>query len=339
MGSTLGRVTGGPRSRRGFTLIELLVVIAIIAVLIALLLPAVQSARGAARRMQCVNNLKQLGIAMHNYHGTLGTFPIGRMGVNRPTGDPGYFGDASGGNHRCTWAWLMLPYMEQGTLYQSINFSLPYDNATQTTALLTEVSGYLCPSDPGAGTVNAYAAGWKFYLGNYMVNWGNTHYDQAGVTSENPFLGPLKDTVTFQGAPFALDKSFGIQTFTDGTSNTLLMSEVIIGQPNGTLAANIDHRGAVFNDDHNCAMFMAYTAPNSTTFDQVTSWCVYPYVTNPPCNINAPAFNAARSFHPGGVNALLGDGRVQFFKNSISLPTWRALSTTIGNEVVSADAF
>src|SRR6201987_4314142 len=102
---------------RGFTLIELLVVIAIIAVLIALLLPAVQAAREAARRVQCVNNLKQLGIAMHNYNGTIGKFPIGRMGINRPPGNPGYPGDPTGGtNHRRTWAWMILPYIEQGTL-------------------------------------------------------------------------------------------------------------------------------------------------------------------------------------------------------------------------------
>jgi prepilin-type N-terminal cleavage/methylation domain-containing protein/prepilin-type processing-associated H-X9-DG protein len=325
--------------RRGFTLIELLVVIAIIAVLIALLLPAVQAARAAARRLQCVNNLKQLGLAMHNYNGTLGTFPIGRMGVNRPTGDLGYPGDTTGGNHRRTWAWLMLPYIEQSSLYQSINFALTYNDASQTTALITQVPGYLCPSDPGAGIINAYAAGWKFHLGNYMVNWGNTHYDQAGVTGENPFNGPLGDTVMFLGAPFALDKSFGLQAITDGTSNTLLMSEVIVGQPNGTAAANIDHRGAMFNDDHNCAMFMAYTTPNSKTFDQVTGWCVYPYLTNPPCNTNAPAFNAARSFHTGGVNALTADGSVKFVKDSIAITVWRALSTTMGSEVVSSDSY
>src|SRR6266704_1092484 len=92
----------------GFTLIELLVVIAIIAVLIALLLPAVQAARAAARRASCVNNLKQLGVAMHNYHGTVGTFPIGRQGINRPAGDPGYAGDATGTNHRRTWTLGLL---------------------------------------------------------------------------------------------------------------------------------------------------------------------------------------------------------------------------------------
>src|ERR1700689_3490112 len=100
------------KQRSGFTLIELLVVIAIIAVLIALLLPAVQAAREAARRIQCVNNLKQLGLAMHNYAGSLGSFPIGRQGINRPPGDPGYLGDPTGSNHRRSWALLLLPYFE-----------------------------------------------------------------------------------------------------------------------------------------------------------------------------------------------------------------------------------
>src|SRR5436305_3534796 len=107
--------TGPPGRRPGFTLIELLVVIAIIAVLIALLLPAVQAARAAARRASCVNNLKQLGVAMHNYHGTIGTFPIGRQGINRPSGDTGYVGDSTGTNHRRTWSLGLLSQVEQGS--------------------------------------------------------------------------------------------------------------------------------------------------------------------------------------------------------------------------------
>ncbi|MBX6315625.1 MAG: DUF1559 domain-containing protein [Isosphaeraceae bacterium] len=323
-------------SRHGFTLIELLVVIAIIGVLIALLLPAVQAARAAARRLQCVNNLKQLGLAMHNYHDQLGSFPIGRMGIRRPAGDPGYPGDPSGNNHRRTWAWLILPYLEQSGLYQAVNFSLPYAHRAQSTALLTLVPCYVCPSDPGLGTKNAYT--YTFYLGNYMANWGNTHYDQD--KANNPYTGPAPGgAIPFLGAPFTLDRSFGVRDFTDGTSNTLLMSEVIIGKPKGTSSSDIDHRGAVFNDDWNCSMFMAYTPPNSKIPDQVTSWCVYPFETNPPCINASPAFNAARSFHSGGVNALMGDGSVKFMKDSINLNTWRALSTLRGGEVVSADAY
>jgi prepilin-type N-terminal cleavage/methylation domain-containing protein/prepilin-type processing-associated H-X9-DG protein len=334
--------SGSRRGGRGFTLIELLVVIAIIAVLIALLLPAVQAAREAARRAQCTNNLKQLGLALHNYHDTNGSFPIGRQGINRPTGDPGYPGDKGGGNHRRTWAFSILPFIEQGTIANTINFSIAYSVGTHAndTALTTEIAGYLCPSDPGAGVTNAGA--YKFHLGNYMANWGNMHYDQAGIPTRNPYSGPAPGgPVLFLGAPFALDKAFNVASFTDGTSNTLLMSEVICCLPKN---GNLDHRGGVYNDDYNCTMFMAYTPPNSTIPDQVSSasssnWCQYPNQTNPPCINVLPAFNAARSFHPGGVNALMGDGSVEFFKNSISIPTWRALSTTTGGEVLSADSY
>jgi prepilin-type N-terminal cleavage/methylation domain-containing protein/prepilin-type processing-associated H-X9-DG protein len=341
MHSTRDNQASGPCAGRGFTLIELLVVIAIIAVLIALLLPAVQAAREAARRSQCVNNLKQLGIAMQNYHDTLNTFPIGRQGINRPPGDPGYVGDSSGTNHRRTWAWSILQYIEQGNLFNDVNFSIAYSDPSQaqSTALIVQVAAYLCPSDPNAGIVNA--GGFKFHLGNYMVNWGNTHYYQAALL--NPFTtGPLKDSVNFGGAPFALDKAYGIRDIIDGASNTILMSEVICGLPlNGT---NFDHRGGLFNDDFNCAMFMAYTPPNSKVPDQMqTTYCVYPFQTNPPCigfsGSQFAAFNAARSYHPGGVNTLMGDGRVQFLKNSISIASWRALSTTMASEVISADAY
>jgi prepilin-type N-terminal cleavage/methylation domain-containing protein/prepilin-type processing-associated H-X9-DG protein len=327
------------RRTRGFTLIELLVVIAIIAVLIALLLPAVQAAREAARRTQCVNNLKQLGLALHNYHDSVGTFPIGRMGINRPTGNPGYPGDPTGGNHRMTWAWQILPYIEQGTLHATVNFSLPYSNAAQTTALYSEIAAFLCPSDPNSGILNAFT--YKFHLGNYMANWGNATYDQTG--KNNPYNGPANalGPVTFLGAPFTLDQAYGVQNITDGTSNTLLMSEVIVGLPSGTTTGTVDHRGALFNDDYNCAQFEAYTTPNSQVPDQLPSWCVYPYQTNPPCigTAGIPAFNAARSFHPGGVNALLADGSVKFMKNSIGLSSWRGLSTTQGGEVIDASSY
>jgi prepilin-type N-terminal cleavage/methylation domain-containing protein/prepilin-type processing-associated H-X9-DG protein len=328
------------KRRHGFTLIELLVVIAIIAVLIALLLPAVQAARAAARRLQCVNNLKQLGLAMHNYHDAIGTFPIGRMGINRPTGDPGYFGDPKGSNNRRTWAWLVLPYLEQGSLYAAINFSKAYNDAQHAndTALAAVTASFVYPADPNAAAPDT--GSYKIYKANYVANWGNTHYDQGQPGASNPYSGPLaaaQGAVPFLGAPFALDKSYGVQSITDGTSNTLLAGEVRIALPNGT---GQDHRGDLFNDDHNGCMFMAYTPPNSPVQDQMQgNYCQSGYANNPPCNTASPAFNAARSYHAGGVNALLGDGSVKFFKDSINVVTWRALSTTTGGEVIDASAY
>jgi prepilin-type N-terminal cleavage/methylation domain-containing protein len=336
------------RTRRGFTLIELLVVIAIIAVLIALLLPAVQAAREAARRAQCVNNLKQLGIAMHNYHDANGTFPIGRTGIRRPTGDPqlvlGYPNDPTGGNfNRRTWVFRIYPYIEQAPLYNAINMSVSWNTPAwvNTTVLQTSVAVLHCPSDPGTNAVEEPGSSNHRPKGNYMVNWGNSTYFQGG--QNNPFTGPMPpplSTVTFIGAPFALDRSYGISYFTDGTSNTLLLSEVIVGQPMGAAQNLSDHRGDLYNDDYNGCMFMAYTPPNSTFPDWVPTYCQSLYLTNPPCVSKNPAFNAARSLHAGGgVNATMGDGSVKFFKNSINPAIWRALSTPNGGEVTSSDSF
>jgi prepilin-type N-terminal cleavage/methylation domain-containing protein/prepilin-type processing-associated H-X9-DG protein len=334
-----------PHQRRGFTLIELLVVIAIIAVLIGLLLPAVQAARAAARRVQCVNNLKQLGIAMHNYLNTVGTFPIGRQGINRPVGDPGYPGDPTGGGHRRTWALSILPYVEQGALFNAVNFSGSYNGSGMLTVIDNAIGVYMCPADPNV--VSNRLGGLAQRQGNYLVNWGNATYDQSAYN--NPYTaGPL-GTVAFAGAPFALDKSFGFETITDGSSNTLLMSEVIGCVPNGTTTAGEDHRGMIFNDDMNCAMFMAYTTPNAKTPDLVPGYCQYPFQNNPPCSssfangsavpVGSPAYNAARSYHSGGVNALFGDGSVKFAKDSINSMVWQGLSTTRGGEVISADNY
>jgi prepilin-type N-terminal cleavage/methylation domain-containing protein/prepilin-type processing-associated H-X9-DG protein len=334
---------------RGFTLIELLVVIAIIAVLIALLLPAVQAAREAARRMQCTNNLKQLGLAMHNYNNAIGTFPIGLMGFRSPAyGTPtNGFGNGTGfypsgtsvNNARRTWAWLILPYLEQGTLANAINYSLEFNNHVHDTAVRIIPGSLLCPSDPNMGFVDV--GSYPVRKVNYMANWGNTQYFQGNSSdpmSLNPPFAPGDNPggVRFLGAPFAADKSFGLQTITDGTSNTLLMSEVKVGLPKGT---SQDHRGDVFNDDYNGCMFMGFTPPNTTFYDYVSGGCQYPWQTNPPCQSKTPVFNAARSYHPGGVNAALCDGSVKFFKDSTNYNTWRGLSTTQGGEIISADSY
>jgi prepilin-type N-terminal cleavage/methylation domain-containing protein/prepilin-type processing-associated H-X9-DG protein len=334
------------KGRRGFTLIELLVVIAIIAVLIALLLPAVQSAREAARRISCTNNLKQFGLAMHNYHDSIGTFPIGAMGIRGPqaVGNAGKYPDGSlASNHRRTWAFMILPYLEKSAMFQAINFNLPFNppaGAANNTVSETLIPGFSCPSDP---TVNQIDQNNR-REGNYVVNWGNASWNQNMFTTNSPFVGNVLvpgNPVPFLGAPFTMDKSFGVQSITDGTSNTLLMAEVIIGATIGT--NGYEHRGDVYNDDYNCAMFMAYTTPNSNIPDWIANgYCRYPYLTNPTCTgvtVAQNSYNASRSYHPGGVNALLADGSVKFFKNSISIPVWRALSSTTGGEVVSSDSY
>jgi prepilin-type N-terminal cleavage/methylation domain-containing protein/prepilin-type processing-associated H-X9-DG protein len=327
--------------RRGFTLIELLVVIAIIAVLIALLLPAVQSAREAARRAQCTNNLKQLGLAMLNYHDALGSFPIGAMGVRSLIAGGVYPGGTPVGSARRTWAAMILPYIEQGVMANGYNFNISFNVAQNTTVELALINVYSCPSDPNLGSIEQSPGRRQ---GNYNVNWGNTTWYQNMTTTYNPVTGiyPAGTTqsVPFLGAPFSEDKSFSIQSIIDGTSGTLLMAEVKIGAD--ISGGTQDHRGDIWNDDWQCAQFTAFTPPNSPFPDLLSADCNYPYQTNPPCKTQgapAPYYSAARSYHPGGVNALLADGHVQYFKDSINYQTWRNLASSQGSEVVSSDSF
>ncbi len=324
--------------RKGFTLIELLVVIAIIAVLIALLLPAVQAAREAARRSQCVNNLKQLGLAMHNYHDSLNSFPIGAMGVRSLRAGGRYPNGMAVGSARRTWLPMLLPYIEQGVVANAYNFSQIFNSYLNTTAELTQLKTMACPSDPNVGSIENSPPRYQY---NYMVNWGNTTWQQNMVSTYNPTVGiypPGTTTpVPFMGAPFTMDSAYGIQSITDGTSNTLLMAEVKIGAD--ITGGMQDHCGDVWNDDWMCAMFTAFTPPNTSFPDYLGNDCNYPYQNNPPCQVKAPFFIAARSFHPGGINGLMADGHVQFFKNSVAVMTWRMLGSSQGGEVISADAY
>jgi prepilin-type N-terminal cleavage/methylation domain-containing protein len=236
-----------PIRRRGFTLIELLVVIAIIAVLIALLLPAVQAAREAARRSQCVNNLKQIGLAMHNHHQAIGTFPIGASGVRSATGYP-----TGTTNNRRTWVFDLLPYLEQGTVYNAFNFNFGWIDISNTTIRSNTFTVFHCPSDPGTNSIEEEGTVNHRLKGNYVVNWGNTQYDQDRAndpyTLGPPVPGAPNPPITYLDAPFTLDKSNGIERFTDGTSNTLLMAEVLVGIPKSTAQLDSDHRGDIYND-------------------------------------------------------------------------------------------
>jgi Protein of unknown function (DUF1559) len=291
--------------------------------LIALLLPAVQAARAAARRAQCINNLKQLALGMQNYHDVNGSFPIGRQ--NAP---------------RRNWTFGIFPFIEQTNIFNSINFTTDFYQPQNTTAILINVSALDCPSDPNGSMIEEPTTPYPRAKGNYAVNFGNTHFDQD--RANNPFAGPVnvpgQTSTSFLTGPFTLNQTYGLRDITDGSSNTLLLSELIIGANQGT---NSDHRGDLYNDDTNCFYFNVYTTPNSMIPDYMTAYCLYPNLNNPPCNGNpspADSFNAARSYHTGGVNAAQGDGSVRYYKNTISLQTWRALGTQAGNETISADS-
>ncbi len=328
--------------RPGFTLIELLVVIAIIAVLIALLLPAVQSAREAARRAQCINNLKQIGLGMHNYESSNGSLPPGQKS--------------------CCWGtWLvfMMPHVEQQSLFNAWNFGgdlvylqmgsqydvpLRYNGAANTTVSATRVNAFMCPSDGNGTSLTGIG---QVTSQNYVVNFGNL------VTAQPTSMDFGGVTYGFGGAPFT-DMSAptpgmsgrGVVAFsgiTDGLSNTLLVSELVVGiGSGGQYNAPFDLRG--FSWWGSGACFTTWIAPNSSQPDvtEDPSYCVYPHSSNPPCTAptsTLPRFNGARSRHSGGVNAAMADGSVRFVKNSVSLNVWRSLSTTRGGEIVSSDAY
>jgi prepilin-type N-terminal cleavage/methylation domain-containing protein/prepilin-type processing-associated H-X9-DG protein len=331
--------------RRGFTLIELLVVIAIIGTLIALLLPAVQKVRGAAARLQCANNLRQLGLALHNYEGVNGKWP------------PLYPGTAPGStafNYKFTWSVLaqLNPYLEQTNIYNTMDLKQPmYDAANQITAqnqfaVVQKVSLFLCPSDRGVPVSSAYGVT-DMGPSNYVACHG------SGVSGGG------------YGSPIAGDGVFPavngvkITDITDGTSNTAAMSESILGdgaeasptQPGdekvaykylgytGTLPSDTNcagspplwngynRRGFMWaSGEARCVSYNHYYTPNSKNFDCIANDPTMTYIS--------VGYRAARSRHTGGVNVLLADGSVRFVQDSISVQTWRALGTRAGGEVV-----
>jgi len=292
-----------PTRLRGFTLIELLVVIAIIAILIALLLPAVQQAREAARRTQCKNNLKQLGLAMHNYHDVHNKFPVGA--------------------YNCcwgTWQVAILPYIEQTAYFELYENSGGNDStgprygASPNTQVTTQRFAALsCPSDFDNRPFS------NITCHNYAVNYGNTSYAQGTVNG-----------VTFGGAPFSRLNCFGFRDAIDGTSTTLLMAEVLQGIGN-------DLRGFGWWGD--ASGFSAYLTPNSNLPDRIytAGFCNNQPDLNLPCAVSNgtnPTMFASRSRHVGGSQVILCDGSATFVSENIDLNTWRALSTMRGTEVV-----
>jgi prepilin-type N-terminal cleavage/methylation domain-containing protein/prepilin-type processing-associated H-X9-DG protein len=327
---------------RAFTLIELLVVIAIIAVLIALLLPAVQSAREAARRTQCVNNLKQIGLALQNYHDVNGSFPLDRCLFTGITPTPYSF---SG------WA-AILPQLEQSTVFSAINFSLPSANqAGNTTVLNTTIAGYLCPSEsmtipPGNGSGTNYSLSEG---SDIVYNYGAT--DTTGIQVNQPR----------PNGPFFPNTVSRIAQFTDGTSNSVMVGERLLGGFAPTVP--VDVRDIFKSPLSPVTLTDAYTMCqalditnlanlNQTQTTNGTPWIEGTVATNAcfkvvePPNLRSCEFMAvaritltASSNHPGGVNVGFGDGSVHFVKNSISMTVWWALGSINGGEVISSDSY
>jgi prepilin-type N-terminal cleavage/methylation domain-containing protein/prepilin-type processing-associated H-X9-DG protein len=342
---------------RGFTLIELLVVIAIIAVLIALLLPAVQAAREAARRISCTNNLKQIGLAAHNYHDAVGTLPLGCAVTFDKANNPIFQG----------WGITarILPYMEDQNKFNASNFSLANETPQNDTVMRLSVATYLCPSD-GQNQVIFLDDGQPRNNTNYAFNRGDWYV--WGVTSGAPQ----------PNSPFRANQCVRLAGITDGLSNTLFASDVKTHTPyllncsglsysplSGPKMPGPNDNPATIPQYTSCSGSIAELRPdsghsewedgNTSQAGFTTAWPpnkatpgTFGGVSVPDADLIAireenggPTFAAvtARSYHPGGVNTLFGDGGVRFVKNSIAGPIWRALGSVAGGEIVSADAY
>lgn len=306
---------------RAFTLIELLVVIAIIAILIALLVPAVQKVRESAARSQCSNNLRQVALGMHNYHDTFKALP---PGVSNATP---YWGQGG-------WQVCILPYIEQEAIRNMyIDYGVSggknyYDPANIAGATGKQIQMLLCPSDtppnlrgwPGGASSTTYH--------NYVVNYGNTGIDETATWQIATYAG-----LNFQGAPFTrgvppLGLGQKLGKINDGTSTTLMISELIQGKGN-------DLRGCTWWGSG--SGFVTSLRPNDSAPDLSWSdatWC-NPTPPNPPCAFRTVAYVfGARSRHPGGINVAMCDGSLRFIVDGIDIVTWQSLSTTTGNETI-----
>jgi prepilin-type N-terminal cleavage/methylation domain-containing protein/prepilin-type processing-associated H-X9-DG protein len=363
------------KSRVAFTLIELLVVIAIIAVLISLLLPAVQSAREAARRASCTNNLKQIGIAMHNYHTALDTFPLSNTVAY-------YQAPAIPANQTEWGTWsaqaLMLGYIEGQPLYNAINFSWTCwygtGQAINSTVFETDIASFLCPSDGLAGSAhNAYVSN-----GN-----GNNNYVGCYGTTIEEWCGDPACSGSSKGI-FAHLKSYGISSITDGTSNTMAFSETLVSDTQhftkyrDGIAAGANNPGAPATSMNGAEAFQAGIAAVTLDLQQCSAW--FQAQQNPPwsddkgirwgtgspgvtlynsivtpnsklypwagcrfgcggCGFEFGSYENVSSNHPGGVNVMMADGSVRFVKDSVAMLTWWQLGTKDGGEIVSSDSY
>jgi prepilin-type N-terminal cleavage/methylation domain-containing protein/prepilin-type processing-associated H-X9-DG protein len=306
-------------ARCGFTLVELLVVIAVVAILIALLLPAVGSVRAAARRTQCLNHVKQLGLALHNYHDVHRVFPPGVVGDVNSLGDPG---TAEGSP--LSWMQPLLPYLEQTSLYNEISPHFASTLAAHRYPLRhTVVPVLTCPSDPNAPKIARPPSGdWGNigFGGNYLLCSGS----QTLTPGESPY-GQNRNGMFYARSQTRL------ADVVDGASNTLMGAEAVVAPDSGITPTTQDMRGQYFFARRGGVLFSTHMPPNTFTGDRSSSCVDLPHA---PCGERGltDMVYYARSLHAGGVNALLADGSVRFVADSIDLLLYRALGTRAGGE-------
>jgi prepilin-type N-terminal cleavage/methylation domain-containing protein len=309
--------------RRGFTLIELLVVIAIIAILIALLLPAVQQAREAARRTQCKNNLKQIGLALHNYHDTFNVLPSGSIVLLNDAGTQDF-------GHGWTWHASILPYIDQAPLFNALqgpdgmgNELGTQNDAKQKLGGQTVLSVFWCPSQQDVRTgpqKNNYAP--SNYNGNMGTRIGNGNDNCYGTGLSTPKDNRTKVWGCMNGnGIFYISSSVRFRDAIDGTSNTIFVSEVVDtgGTKIGDFGAGCDRR------------YIFSNGADSNPPTEMTEYLIAAEGNDP---INGGAEEAAGSWHVGGAHFVLGDGGVRFLSENMDMKIYQGLSTRNGGEIL-----
>ncbi|MCA9079547.1 MAG: DUF1559 domain-containing protein [Planctomycetaceae bacterium] len=322
--------------RRAFTLIELLVVIAIIAILIALLLPAVQQAREAARRSQCKNNLKQIGLAIHNYHDTHNIFPPGSLRVISSVGLSDYTnnGDTFADQAGLNWMCHILPYMDQAPLYNQIDVNQSLNHPNNQPIIRTELPGYKCPSDSFNRTAlarstydNAAAAGTtpQWARGNYGGNLGKQANTRQVWTTFS----------STQRGVFGFNTSARIADLVDGTSTTFAVWEIRAGvdgnDPRGTWSLGRHGASLVGGCDE---VGDCHGINDNTNNGEDIHHCNNNGTVKMACHGNGDGQSTARSMHVGGVHGLLGDGSVRFVSDNVNFQVLRNTNSIAGFEVV-----